>query len=129
MSQRFNAWKAGGRLGARAAFVAGIFLVMSFGAVLADAHGTFGGAFRVPGIQASHGDSHAWQARSRSGESDQGQSGSQGQAGSDVNGTGEKDDCGNGDDQFGYQDQCVRGHSSESHGHGHGHGHGRHHED
>jgi len=127
MPQRFRAWKAGRRLGARIAFVAAIFLLMSIGAVVADSHGTFGGVFHVPIIQASHSDAHSSSHEGRSSNQDESQGNSQDEGGNSQgnNGAddkkGNKDDCGNGDKdaQTGYQDQCDEGHS-------HGHGHHRH---
>lgn len=138
MPRRFSAWKAGRRVGARAAFVAGIFLLMSIGAVAADSHGTFGGMFHVPFVQASHSDKHGSQDQQSAGQSqssdannnedqNDNSSGDQNSSGqgphTDKNENGDKDDCGNGDDQTGYQDQCQQGHS---HGHGR-HGHHEHH--
>src|SRR5579859_3975654 len=138
MPRKFSTWKAGRRLGARGAFVARIFLLMSVGAVVADSHGTLGGVFHVPFAQASHSDHHSSQAQWNN--SDESQSGSQstqtsdesgnsqgdqnGNSQGDENGNGDKDDCGNGDDQSGYQDNCQHGHS-----HGHHHHHGHHHGD
>src|SRR5579872_1672852 len=79
MPQRLNAWRKGRSLGARALFVGAIFLVMSVGAVVADSHGTLGGVFHVPVIQASHSDGPHADSKGGSGKQDEGPSNGQNQ--------------------------------------------------